>query len=109
MKIAWTKPEIFGIKWDNGPNLAASPLTEISHDEFTRLFHCGAWGLDGLNYGGWAPLPDQAGLNDSAGQRVMYSWQYYFFHRYALAVAHRYMNALRHQGHPPTGRFPRPR
>lgn len=97
MSIPWSKPNIFGIKWDNGPNQPASPLKEISRDEFLRLFHCGAWGLDGLNYGGSAPLPDADG--------PMYRWHYYFFHREALAVATRYMNALHHQGYPPTGKF----
>jgi len=85
MKIEWSKPTYFNIKWDNGPNMPASPLQEISKDEFLRLFHCGPWGLDGLNFGGSAPLPDTD--KNSVG---MYSWHYYFFHRYALAVAERY-------------------
>lgn len=89
MNIPWSKPEIFGIKWENGPNAAPSPLAEIPYDEFTRLFHCGAWGLDGLNYSGYAPLPD------APKGAPMYSWNCYFFHRYALAVAHRYMNTTR--------------
>jgi len=50
-------------------------------------FHCEPWGLEGLNYGGSAPLPD-ADPND---RQWWYSWHYYFFHREAVAVAERYM------------------
>jgi hypothetical protein len=84
MPITWTKPEYLGIKWDNGPNRAASPLVEITTAEFLRAFFCYSWGLDGLNYGGWAPLPDQ-----SQDRENWYEWQYFFFHRQALAIAKR--------------------
>jgi hypothetical protein len=107
MKIEWSKPDIFGIKWDNGANKPASPLTEIDRDEFLRLFFCGAWGLDGLNFGGSAPLLDAPYERGSDGWlRGMYRWHYYFFHRYALAVAERFGKQpddsrvwLPHQGH----------
>jgi hypothetical protein len=85
MTIAWTKPTTFGIKWDNGPNQPASPLIEIDRDEFLRLYFCGAWGLDGLNFGGSAPLPDKPKDREN-----WYRWQYFFFHRYALAIATKY-------------------
>lgn len=84
MSIPWTQPNVFGIEWDNGPNTPASPLTEITRDEFLKLFFCGAWGLDGLNYGGYAPLPGET------REQSYYQWHYYFFHREALAVATRY-------------------
>lgn len=85
MSIPWTKPTNLNIKWDNGPNRAASPLTEITRDEFLRAFFCYAWGLDGLNFGGSAPLPD-----NPEDRQNWYRWQYFFFHRQALAVATKY-------------------
>lgn len=85
MRIEWSKPTYLNIKWDNGPNQPASPLMEISRDEFLRAFFCYAWGLDGLNYGGSAPLP-----GGDRKTHPMYTWKYYFFHRQALAIATRY-------------------
>lgn len=85
MRIEWSKPAYLNIKWDNGPNHPASPLTEITRDEFLRAFFCYSWGLDGLNFGGSAPLPETP--ND---RQNWYRWQYFFFHRQALAIATKY-------------------
>jgi len=99
MSIPWTKRTYFNIKWNNGPNMPASPLVEITRDEFLRLYFCDPWMVEGLNYGGHCSLPE------SEPNSPRYTFQYYFFHRHALAVASRYMNTLRHQGHPPTGKL----